>query len=138
MESLEHAKTLMPDALATRRAARVGVRALSATYMRREQWIAVELDTGLGLTFRVQDVRGMEQACASDLVDIYISPSGQTLHFPRLQVDISIPSLIKALLGKSGKSQLSAVPPKVRPSSKSASTLEDLVAPAGRLASSIL
>lgn len=75
------------------------VKAVSATYDRRIGMVVVELSSGLFLQFRPRDIQGMEQARPGDLSEIVISPSGLGLHVPKLDADVSVPGLMRGLLG---------------------------------------
>lgn len=75
------------------------VKAVSAKYDRRIGMVVVELSCGLFLQFRPRDIQGMEQARPGDLSDIVISPSGLGLHVPKLDADVSVPGLMRGLLG---------------------------------------
>lgn len=61
--------------------------------------IVISLSTGLDLSFRPQDAQGLEASRGEDLSEIEISPSGLGLHFPKLDVDLYIPSLLDGFLG---------------------------------------
>ncbi len=57
------------------------------------------LDSGLEVAFSLKLAQGLEQAHPDDLSDAEISPSGLGIHFPRLDADIYLPSLLEGLLG---------------------------------------
>ena len=57
------------------------------------------LDSGLEVAFSPKLAQGLEQAHPDDLSDAEISPSGLGIHFPRLDADIYLPSLLEGLLG---------------------------------------
>lgn len=73
--------------------------AVSARYDRRTGRIVITLRNGLELGFRPHDAQGLEQARPAQLAVIEISPSGLGLHFPALDADIYLPSLLQGLLG---------------------------------------
>lgn len=75
------------------------VKAVSAKYDRRIGMVVVELSSGLFLQFRPRDIQGMDQARPGDLTEIVISPSGLGLHVPKLDADVSVPGLMRGLLG---------------------------------------
>jgi len=75
------------------------VKALSAKYDRRIGMVVVQLSSGLFLQFRPRDIQGLEHARPSDLCEIVISPSGLGLHVPKLDADVSVPGLMRGLLG---------------------------------------
>lgn len=74
-------------------------RALSARYDDRLQRVVVRLNTRLDVCFAPQDAEGLEHATPDQLEPIEISPSGFGLHFPKLDADIYLPSLLEGLLG---------------------------------------
>jgi hypothetical protein len=57
------------------------------------------LSSGLELAFAPHLAQGLEAAKPSDLQEIEISPSGLGVHFPRLDADLYLPSLLEGLLG---------------------------------------
>lgn len=61
--------------------------------------VVVELNTGMVLTFPVQDIEGLSQATPQQLQQIEISPSGLGIHVPALDVDLYIPSLLQGFMG---------------------------------------
>lgn len=71
----------------------------SVRYDRRAARVVVALASGIELTFSPSQVQGLEQACPADLQRAEISPSGQGIHFPLLDADIHIPSLLDGFLG---------------------------------------
>ncbi len=88
------------SARARTRADRAGApTAKAARYDRRTGRIVVTLSNGLELGFRPQDAQGLEQAKPAQLAAIEISPSGQGLHIPALDADLSVPGLLRGLFG---------------------------------------
>lgn len=61
--------------------------------------VVVELNTGMVLTFPVQDIEGLSHATPQELQQIEISPSGLGIHVPALDVDLYIPSLLQGFMG---------------------------------------
>jgi hypothetical protein len=61
--------------------------------------VVIELNSGLVLTFRPEDVEGLSQASPEALAVMEISPSGLGIHFPSLDVDLYLPSLLEGFLG---------------------------------------
>jgi len=57
--------------------------------------VVVELDAGLQLSFPAKGVPGLDDASAQDLGEIVVSPSGLSLHFPTIDADIYLPSLLE-------------------------------------------
>lgn len=89
------------DAANARAAARLAhtPTAVSARYDRRLGRIAIELSSGLTVSFKPQDAQGLEGAKPDDLVEIEISPSGLGLHIPALDADVYLPALLDGFLG---------------------------------------
>ena len=74
-------------------------RAVSARYDRRISRVVIALSSGLEIAFRPQDAQGLETARPAQLARIEISPSGLGLHFPELDADLYLPSLLEGFLG---------------------------------------
>jgi hypothetical protein len=73
--------------------------AVAAHYDRRRGRLVIDLNTGLQIAFRPYDAQGLEEAKPEQLAKIEISPSGLGLHFPDLDADLYLPSLLEGLLG---------------------------------------
>ena len=73
--------------------------AVAARYDSRLGRVVVSLSTGLDVSFRPQDAQGLEDAKPEDLAVIEVSPSGQGLHFPKLDADLLVPALLEGFLG---------------------------------------
>lgn len=73
--------------------------AISARYDHGIRQVVIELKCGLFLSFRPKDVQELEKATREDLRRIEISPSRQGIHFPSLDADLQIPSLLQGVLG---------------------------------------
>lgn len=74
------------------------VRATSAEYDPAKGEVVIRLNTGLSLAFMPSHAAGLERAQASDLQQIEVSPSGLGLHFPALDADLYVPSLLVGIL----------------------------------------
>lgn len=74
-------------------------RILSARYDRRAHRILLDLNTRVHLAFSPDDVEGMQDATASQLSTIEISPSGHGIHIPALDADLLLPALLEGFLG---------------------------------------
>lgn len=59
----------------------------------------LDLSTGIEVAFRPQDAQGLEHAKPEQLVGIEISPCGLGLHFPALDVNLYLPTLLDGFLG---------------------------------------
>jgi hypothetical protein len=87
---------------ANRRAKDLGVRiptVVAAHYDRKTGWIVIHLSSKLIVSFSPGDVEGLEDARPSQLNQIEISPSGFGIHFPAVDADLYIPSLLEGFLG---------------------------------------
>ena len=73
--------------------------AIAARYDRRIGRIVIDLSTGLEIAFKPHDAQGLEQAKPEHLAHIEISPSGLGLHFPAIDADLYLPTLLEGLLG---------------------------------------
>jgi hypothetical protein len=77
----------------------VGPTVIGAHYSRRARRIVLVLNTGLQIAFSPEHAQGLRAAKALDLSEIVISPSGLGLHFPRLDADLYVPTLLDGLMG---------------------------------------
>lgn len=75
------------------------VKAVSAKYDRRIGMVVVRLSSGLFLQFRPREIQGLERARPGDFSMIVVSPSGLGLHVPKLDADVSVPGLLRGLVG---------------------------------------
>ena len=73
--------------------------AVSARYGRRIGRIVVCLSSGLEISFSPKDAQGLERATWKQLQEIEIDPDGFGLHFPALDADLYIPSLLEGFFG---------------------------------------
>ena len=73
--------------------------AVAARYDRRLARIVVSLNTGVEVTFPPRLAEGLADASPADLAQIEISPAGLGLHWPRLDADLSVPELLRGVLG---------------------------------------
>jgi hypothetical protein len=74
-------------------------KAVAARYDRHIRRVVVELSSNLGIFFSPRDAEGLEDATAEQLNEIEISPSGYGLHFPQLDADLYLPSLLEGVFG---------------------------------------
>lgn len=74
------------------------VRATSAQYDSAKDEVVICLSTGLSLSFKPADAAGLGRAQACDLKQIEVSPSGLGLHFPALDADLYLPSLLVGIM----------------------------------------
>ena len=76
-----------------------GPRAESARYDAGRNRIVVRLTTGVEIGFAPQDAEGLQHASEEDLTAIEVQEFGLGIHFPRLDADIYVPTLLKGALG---------------------------------------
>lgn len=74
------------------------VRATSAQYDSASGHVVVRLSTGMALSFDARLAAGLGHAQPVDLLQIEVSPSGAGLHFPVLDADLYVPSLLAGIL----------------------------------------
>jgi hypothetical protein len=72
-------------------------KAVAARYDRRIGRVVIRLSSGLEVAFTPHDAQGLENAKPAQLDEIEISPSGCGIHFPRIDADIYLPSLLEGL-----------------------------------------
>lgn len=73
--------------------------AARAYFDKRLGKIVVELESGWEIAFPPGAIQGLEAASDDDLDDVELSPSGLGLHFPTLDVDLSVPALFHQQTG---------------------------------------
>src|SRR5712691_11473767 len=88
---LERARTKGADVV------KRGPIAVAARY--RAGMIFVELSSGVEVRFPVRLAQGLENGSPKDLAEIEIEARGLGLHWPRLDVDLYVPSLLQGILG---------------------------------------
>jgi len=74
-------------------------RVVSAHHDRKTGRIVIHLNSKLIVSFSPSDVEGLEHAKPSQLNQIEVSPSGFGIHFPAVDADLYIPSLLAGFLG---------------------------------------
>lgn len=65
----------------------------------RAGMIFVELSSGVEVRFPVRLVQGLQNGNPKDLAEIRVEARGLGLHWPRLDVDLHVPSLLQGILG---------------------------------------
>lgn len=91
--AIEQARQRMRDRLDTT------PHATTAHYDRRASRVVVGLSTGLELAFPPHLAEGLEDAAPADLAVIEITPTGLGLHWPRLDADLYLPTLLQGVFG---------------------------------------
>lgn len=102
-------------------------KAVRARYDRRVARIIIGLDNGLELAFPPHLAQGLEHATPGELSIIEISPSGEGLHWPKLDADLYVPGLLAGVFGTKRwmAAQLGAIGGRVRSAAKTASSREN-------------
>ncbi len=98
--------------------------AITAHFNRNSGRVVVGLSNDLDVTFSPGSVQGLENATASQLEPIEITPSGFGLHFPKLDADIYLPALLEGVFGSKRwiAAQLGALGGKSKSASKAAAS----------------
>lgn len=73
--------------------------AVRADYDTRQKRLVVDLNTGVTVMVPVHLIEELSDAAADDLTEIEISPAGTALHWPRLDADVYVPSLMQGVYG---------------------------------------
>ncbi|MGH9380425.1 MAG: DUF2442 domain-containing protein [Thermoanaerobaculia bacterium] len=73
--------------------------AVGAHYDEDRGRVVVLLNNGLELTFPPQIAQGLETATPKDLRTVEVTPSGLGLHWPEIDADLYVPSLLEGTLG---------------------------------------
>jgi hypothetical protein len=76
-----------------------GLRAASATYDRSARRVVLELTNGYLLAFPVRAIPALKAATATQLGAVEIDPSGGSLRWDALDVDLSVPGLLFSAVG---------------------------------------
>ncbi len=74
-------------------------RAESVHYDKSDDLIVIRLRNGAIFSFPPKLAQGLEGASPEQLADIWIPPSGSSVHWESLDVDFSIPELIAGIFG---------------------------------------
>ena len=77
-----------------------GLRAASARYDRRAQRVMLELSTGYLFAFPVRAIATLSEATAAQLAAVAVHPSGISLRWDALDVDLSVPGLLLSAIGE--------------------------------------
>jgi hypothetical protein len=72
---------------------------VKARYDPHTDRVIIGLSNGLEVSFPAHEVQGLETATPADLKQIEINPPGFGLHFPTLDADLYVPSLLQGVFG---------------------------------------
>lgn len=81
---------------------RTEARAASASYDRESKRIVIQLVNGGEFSFPTAWVSRLREAGDEDLAAVEITPSGEGLHWDKLDEDLSVPALINGMYGPDG------------------------------------
>lgn len=76
--------------------------AVRAEYDAGQNRLVVDLNTGVTIMVPVHLMQELADATADDLQEIEITPAGLALHWPRLDADVYVPSLMQGVYGTKG------------------------------------
>jgi hypothetical protein len=74
-------------------------RAESVQYNQSEDLIVIKLKNGAIFCFPPRLAQGLESASPEQLTDVWLPPSGSSVHWESLDVDFGIPELIAGIFG---------------------------------------
>lgn len=74
-------------------------RAAGARYDRVRKLVIVELTNGAFFGFPTALGQGLAGATPAELADVEVSPGGEALRWPRLDVDLRVPALLGGVFG---------------------------------------
>ena len=74
-------------------------RAESVDYNPSEDLIMIKLKNGAIFSFPPRLAQGLEGASPAQLADVWLPPSGSSVHWESLDVDFGIPELIAGIFG---------------------------------------
>jgi hypothetical protein len=73
--------------------------AVAVRYLAGQEALEIDLENGCRLTVPGHLIEGFAGAGPTDLARIEISPSGYGLHWPVLDLDLSVPGLVAGITG---------------------------------------
>ncbi|HBE17679.1 MAG TPA: DUF2442 domain-containing protein [Cyanobacteria bacterium UBA11149] len=74
-------------------------RAESVSYDESDNLIIIKLKNGAIFSFPPRLAQGLESASPEQLADVWLPPSGSSIHWESLDVDFSIPELVAGIFG---------------------------------------
>jgi hypothetical protein len=104
-----------------------GPRAESAHYDAGRNRVIVRLTTGVEIGFAPRDVEGLQRASTADLKAIEVEAFGLGIHFPTIDADLYVPTLLEGILGSKRwmAAQLGAAGGRTRTPAKAAASREN-------------
>jgi Protein of unknown function (DUF2442) len=74
-------------------------RAIGARFDAERSKIVIDFGDGTEFAFPPNKAQGLEDASVEDLSEIEVTPAGLGLHWPRLDADLYVPSLLQGIFG---------------------------------------
>jgi hypothetical protein len=74
-------------------------RALAARFDRRMGRVVVELTNGCSYAFPSSLVQDLSEATATELSEVHVEGAGFNLHWPQLEADLYVPTLVAGFFG---------------------------------------
>src|SRR5690349_17595454 len=104
-----------------------GPRAVAARYDTGRGRVVITLPTGVELGLAPRDVEGLAGASTADVRAVEVDGVGLGVHFPRLDVDLYVPALLKGVLGSRNwmAARLGAVGGQARSAAKGSAAREN-------------
>lgn len=101
--------------------------AVSARYDQGGERLIIGLDSGVEIAVPIALLEGLDDASPTNLAEIEISPAGLGLHWPRLDADVHVPSLLQGIFGSNSwmARQLGASGGKARSPAKASASREN-------------
>lgn len=93
LEEIAKAKQAWQEAEATE------PRAISVKYDQDQDLIVIHLKNGSIFSFPPRLAEGLAEATPEQLADVWIPPSGKSIHWDSLDVDFGIPELVRGIFG---------------------------------------
>lgn len=93
LEEIAKAKQAWQEAEATE------PRAISVKYDQQQDLIVIHLKNGSIFSFPPRLAQGLAEATPEQLADVWIPPSGKSIHWDSLDVDFGIPELVRGIFG---------------------------------------
>jgi len=73
--------------------------AIAARYDRRNGRVVISLSTGFEIAFPPKSAESLQSATPAQLDITEISPSGLGIHFPKIDADLYLPTLLEGTMG---------------------------------------
>jgi hypothetical protein len=74
-------------------------RAISAHFDRASKRLQIELQDGVAMMIPVASIQGLEKAKAREIEAVELLAQGYALHWPAMDVDVTVPGLVAGVFG---------------------------------------